>query len=147
MFADLNPALVIVTEVDINLNINFFLPRFRKIVESYESLNDSIEEAFAGNRSEIPLIVQYVMEDELVNTVATEGLNRWCRPEAVDQWIKRFKKAGFAIRPFSENTLRKLSAIMRMYPDTYSIDCTCGGVKLLYKEQPHVATMAFRLLE
>lgn len=103
MLRDLNPCVLTMGEIEMDTNGLFFLSRFKDSFDTYQGLYASLDEL--ADRSDIgrEAFEQQIFGREIVNIVACEGLQRVCRHERSEKWIRRMQRIGFANRNVKES--------------------------------------------
>lgn len=97
----MSPTVFILIEGDANLNSQFFMTRLEEVLArawaALEAFDASCPLGVPGRRAFENLLVQDIM-----NTVACEGLQRCARSERLEQWVERVGAMGFALVPFPD---------------------------------------------
>ena len=158
----MNPAVVVVSEINVNTNSPFFLTRFRELVElgiTMFTCNDELLDLGGCNgavlSNELSLVsrqkngwpiskrhvslmgrqvFERLMDNEMIDPgVACEGSNRVARHERFDKWQERMWKVGFVNRPYTRAAVSNMSRIAKQRGPFNVVLNEGGGIEMLYR--------------
>ena len=142
---DLNPKLVRVMDLTADLNTNFFLARFKCLVAYYESLFSSMECSFRDDVAAARAVEASYFQEQILNVISCEGLNRWFRPESTEKLIARFSEQGLGVYPFSDERIAAMKAIMTQFPN-FELRASNGFAELYFNDVSISVYINFRVM-
>lgn len=89
-------------------NAPFFVTRFREALFHFSSMFDMFDTTIPRDNQERLTFEREFYGREIINTIASEGLERVERPETYKQWQVRLARAGFKPMPLDQDVMKKL---------------------------------------
>ncbi|KAI9196209.1 hypothetical protein LWI28_021946 [Acer negundo] len=96
-------------------NAPFFVTRFREALFHFSSLFDMFDTTISRENQERLTFEKEFYGREVINTIASEGLERVERPETYKQWQVRIMRAGFKQLPFDQDLMKKLGTKLKAW--------------------------------
>ncbi|KAJ4725224.1 Scarecrow-like transcription factor [Melia azedarach] len=140
----LSPKVVTLVEQEANTNTAPFIHRFLETMNHYGAIFESIDVALPREHKDRINVEQHCLAREIVNIVACEGAERVERHELFGKWRSRFIMAGFTPYPLSPFVNATIKTLMENYNDKYTLEERGGVLFLGWKNQPIIASCAWR---
>ncbi|CAK7348432.1 unnamed protein product [Dovyalis caffra] len=118
---NLNPSIMIVSEVEANHNSPIFVNRFIEALFFYGAYYDCLETCLEQN-PEHRRKTEAIFSNGIENIVAMEGSDRITRNVKIDVWRAFFSRFSMVEVGFSESSLYQASLIPKQFP--YGSSCT-----------------------
>ncbi|KFK25966.1 hypothetical protein AALP_AA8G186200 [Arabis alpina] len=140
------PVIITVVEQEANHNGVVFLERFNESLHYYSSLFDSLEDGVLLPSQDRVMSEAYIGR-QILNVVATEGVDRTERHETLVQWRKRFGLAGFVPVNLGSDAFKQASLLLEIFGggDGYRVEENDGSLMLAWQMRPIIATSAWKL--
>lgn len=111
----MNPDIFINAIVNGAYNTPFFVTRFREALFHFSSLFDMWDTTIPRDNQERLTFEREFYGRDIINTIASEGLERVERPETYKQWQVRITRAGFKQLPLDRELLSKLQMKLKAW--------------------------------
>ncbi|KAK3206322.1 hypothetical protein Dsin_020368 [Dipteronia sinensis] len=93
----------------------FFVTRFREALFHFSSLFDMFDTTISRENQERLTFEREFFGREVINAIASEGLERVERPETYKQWQVRTMRAGFKQLPLDQEMMKKLGTKLKAW--------------------------------
>ncbi|XAR60617.1 hypothetical protein NMG60_11034062 [Bertholletia excelsa] len=119
----INPDIFIHGITNGNYNSPFFTSRFREALFHFSSLFDMLDVNLSKDNHERMVFERESWGKEIVNVLASEGVERIERPETYKQWQNRMVRAGLRQLPLNREILKTLKArVKSRYHKDFFVD-------------------------
>ncbi|KAI4329818.1 hypothetical protein MLD38_028162 [Melastoma candidum] len=112
---NLNPSVMIVTEVQANHNSPSFLKRFTEVLFFYSTFIDCLETCSANDGSN-NMISEQCLFSGVRNMLSSEGHERTSRNVKIDVWRAFFSRNGLVEIGLSEDCLYQATLVSKQFP-------------------------------
>lgn len=146
MLHSFSPKLLILVEQEADHNLNKLVDRFVEGLHYYSALFDSIDTTFGGSNSlyEERIVVEQMLEKEIENMVACEGLDREERHEGFGKWIVRLTRGGFRPVRLWYDIMEDAKRLVEDYGvDGYKIISQRGSLMICWHDRPIYSVSAW----
>ncbi|XVF22083.1 hypothetical protein REPUB_Repub12eG0143200 [Reevesia pubescens] len=125
VFKNLNPAIVVVIEVEANHNSPSFVSRFIEALFFYSAFFDCLETCLVQD-VELRKNIESVFNNGIRNIVAMEGNERIARSVKMEVWSAFFARFRMVELVFSESSLYQANLVIKQFPCASS--CTLDKI-------------------
>lgn len=146
---EVGATTLVVVEVDADLNIQFFLPRFGAVLNNAQTAFEACDEtlqynapaAGSGGPGGIHAL-ERLSALSLINCAACDGLQRFERAETLEQWRERLGTLGFVEAPFSVAYQKDLASFLP-HPRSSFLEAQ-GFLRLRWDGKPQLFVGAWK---
>ncbi|KAJ8623374.1 hypothetical protein MRB53_031903 [Persea americana] len=110
---NLNPSIMIVTEVEANHNSHSFIHRFTESLFHYSALFDCLDTCMDKNDTNRMLVEEDFLSQGIRCKIATEGSERMIRCVGIDVWRSFIKRLGFMETKLSQRSLDQANLVIK----------------------------------
>ncbi|KAK2642546.1 hypothetical protein Ddye_024309 [Dipteronia dyeriana] len=111
----MKPDIFVNAYVNGSYNAPFFVTRFREALFHFSSLFDMFDTTISRENQERLTFEREFYGREVINAIASEGLERVERPETYKQWQVRTMRAGFKPLPLDQEVMEKLGTKLKIW--------------------------------
>ncbi|XP_022769790.1 DELLA protein RGL1-like [Durio zibethinus] len=122
---NLNPAIMVVIEVEANHNSPSFVSRFIEALFFYSAFFDCLDTCL-GHDVELRTGVESILCDSIRNIVALEGNERISRSVKMEVWSAFFARFRMVELEFSDSSLYQANLVIKQFPCASS--CTLDRI-------------------
>ncbi|KAJ7538787.1 hypothetical protein O6H91_11G063000 [Diphasiastrum complanatum] len=118
----IQPKVFVEAEVNAGYNAPCsFMARFQEALAHFHNVYDAIDSCVKRDHPDRCLLEQEIFDQEILNVVACEGLERVERAEHYKYWHWWTQKAGFEMLALDQSILNRSKLLMQRYHEDYSL--------------------------
>ncbi|KAH7573484.1 hypothetical protein ACOSP7_007182 [Xanthoceras sorbifolium] len=128
---NINPCIMVVSEVEANHNSPVFVNRFIEALFYFSAYFDCMECCMKHNDSQRMIVESMFFSEGIRNIVATEGEERKVRAVKVDVWRAFFARYGMEEAELSMSSLYQADLVMKKFDRCNSCTINMDGLSLM----------------
>ncbi|KAK0608817.1 hypothetical protein LWI29_036504 [Acer saccharum] len=128
---NINPCIMVVTEVEANFNSPVFVNRFIEALFFFSAYFDCLESCMKHNDSQRMIVESMFFGEGITNIVATEGEERKSRHVKLDVWRAFLARYGMEEAEMSMSSLYQADLVMKKFDRWNSCTMNMDGRSLM----------------